>query len=286
MELGISFACGLLTAASFGTADFLAKLTTTRIGFLRTALFMQIIGSVLLIPLALPDFPLLFVQPWATLGGILLGIINALATIVLYKGFEVGRLSVVSPIASCAPLVAVLLAISFLGETLTAELAIGIAFVIVGIVLVCIQREEGDVSKQLRRGVVYALLFMVLGGSLMMGLKPVSHVLGVYVPVLLMRWMGIPTVAFAFLAWKPKGEIKLNAFYFIFPTAVLDTFGNVAYVVGVNVGTVSIVSTLAGLFSAVTVLLACAILKEKLTIHQMIGFTSIVAGITILGIFG
>ena len=286
MDLGVSFACGLLTASTFGTADFLAKLSTTRIGFLRTALFMQLVGSLLLLPLALPDFPRLFLQPWMTLGGILLGTINALATIVLYKGFEVGRLSVVSPIASCAPLVSVILAVSFLGEALTPELAVGIGFVIAGIVLVCIQKEQGDTSKQLRQGVVYALLFMVLGGSLMMGLKPVSHVLGVYVPVLLMRWMGIPTVGIAFLAWKPKGEIRLNVFYFIFATAVLDTFGNVAYVIGVSVGTVSIVSTLAGLFSAVTVLLACAILKEKLTIHQLIGFALIVVGITILGLFG
>jgi len=286
VDLGTSFACGLLTASTYGTADFLAKLSTTRIGFLRTALFMQLVGSILLLPLAVPDFSRLLLNPWMTLGGILLGTINALATIVLYKGFEVGRLSVVSPIASCAPLISVMLAISFLGETLTQELALGIAFVIIGIVLVCIQKEQGDISKQVRRGVVYAILFMVLGGSLMMGVKPVSHVLGVYVLVLLMRWMGISTIGIAFLAWKPRGEVGLNVFYLIFATAVLDTFGNVSYIIGVNLGTVSVVSTLAGLFSAVTVLLACAILKEKLTIHQLVGFASIVVGITILGLFG
>jgi uncharacterized membrane protein len=286
LEVGLSLACGLLTATGFGTADFVAKLSTTRVGFLRTALFMQLIGGILLLPFALTDYSRLFLQPWITLDGVLLGLVNAAATIALYKGFEIGRLSVVSPIASCAPLVSVLLAVSFLGETLTKERVIGIGFVIVGIILVCIQTQEQDVAKKLGQGAAYAILFMLLGGTISFGLKPVSHVLGVYVPVLLMRWVGVPTLAAAFFAWKPKGEIRLNAFSFISTIAILDTFGNVVLVMGLSVGTVSIVAPIAGLFSAVTVLLAWAILKEKITLHQLIGFAAIVVGITILGLFG
>ena len=286
MELGLSIACGLLTATGFGTADFIAKLSTTRVGFLRTALLMQAIGGALLLPFALADSSLLFLQPWATLGGVLLGVINALATIVLYKGFEVGRLSVVSPIASCSPVVTVLLAVVFLGETLTREHVLGISFVMIGIVLVSIQRGQENMPRKLGRGVVYAILFMVLGGSVLFGLKPVSHLLGVYVPVLLMRWVGVPVIALAFLAWKPKGAIRLNALSFIFAVAVFDTFANVIYNVGVSVGAVSVVSTLGGLFSAVTVLLAWAVLKERISRHQIFGFAAIVAGITILGFIG
>jgi drug/metabolite transporter (DMT)-like permease len=286
LEFGLSLACGLLTATGFGTADFVAKLSTTRVGFLRTALLMQAIGGALLLPLVLPDSSRLFLQPWATLGGVLLGVINAVATIALYKGFEVGRMSVVSPIASCSPVVTVLLAVFFLGEILTREHILGISFVIVGIVLVCTQTGQEKIRKKLSQGVVYAILFMVLGGSVLFGLKPVSHLLGVYLPVLLMRWTSVPVIALAFFAWKPKGVIRLNAISFIFAVAVFDTFANVIYNVGVSVGTVSIVSTVGGLFSAVTVLLACAFLKERLTRHQIIGFAAIVAGIMILGYFG
>jgi drug/metabolite transporter (DMT)-like permease len=286
LELGLSIACGLLTATGFGTADFVAKLSTTRVGFLRTALLMQAIGGALLLPFALPDSSRLFLQPWATMGGVLLGVINAVATITLYKGFEIGRLSVVSPIASCSPVVSILLAVSFLGETLTKEHVLGIGFVMIGIVLVSIQAGQENMPKKLGRGVVYAVLFMILGGAVLFGLKPVSHLLGVYLPVLLMRWTGVPVIALAFLAWKPKGVIRPNALSFICAVAVFDTFANVIYNVGVSVGTVSIVSTVGGLFSAVTVLLAWAILKERLTRHQIIGFAAIVAGITVLGFFG
>jgi len=284
--LNLSLACGLLTATGFGTADFVAKLSTNRVGFLRTALLMQAIGGTLLLPFALPDISRLFLQPWATLGGLFLGVINSVATIALYKGFEVGRLSVVSPIASCSPVVSVLLAVFFLGESLTIERVFGISFAIVGIILVSTQTSGEDTSKRLGQGVVYGVLFMVLGGTLFFGLKPVSHVLGIYVPVLLMRWMAVPIIGTVFFAWRPKGAIRLNALSFISVIAALDTFANVIYNVGVSVGTVSIVSTLGGLFSAVTVFLAWAVLKERVTRHQIIGFAAIVAGITILGLFG
>ena len=286
LELALSIACGLLTATGFGTADFIAKLSTTRAGFLRTALLMQAMGGALLLPFVLSDSSRLFLQPWGVLGGVLLGVVNALATISLYKGFEVGRLSVVSPIASCSPVVTVLLAVSFLGERLTKEHILGISLVMIGIVLVSIQTGQENMPKKLGRGVVYAVLFMILGGSVLFGLKPVSHLLGVYLPVLLMRWVGVPVIALAFLAWRPKGAIRLNALSFIFAVSVFDTFANVIYNVGVSVGTVSIVSTVGGLFSAVTVLLAWAVLKERITRHQIFGFAAIVAGITILGFIG
>ena len=286
MELGLSIACGLLTATGFGTADFIAKLSTTKVGFLRTALFMQAIGGALLLPFVTPDSSRLFLQPLAALGGLLLGVINALATIALYKGFEVGRLSVVSPVASCSPVVSVLLAVFFLGETLSIERVLGICTVMIGIILVSIQTKQDDKSKALGQGVAYALLFMVLGGSVIFLLKPLSHLLGVFVPVLLMRWTGVPVIALAFFAWKPKGAIRLNALSFIFAVAVFDTFANVIYNVGVSVGTVSIVATIGGLFSTVTVLLAWAVLKERLTRHQVFGFAGIVVGIIILGFFG
>jgi transporter family protein len=108
----------------------------------------------------------------------LLGVVNAFATLSLYRGFEVGRLSVVSPIASSSPVVSIVLAIVFLGESMTKELLLGIILVITGIVLVCIQTAKDDASRHVLKGAAYAMGFMFLGGLLFFGLKPVSSVLG------------------------------------------------------------------------------------------------------------
>lgn len=247
---------------------------------------MQVIGSFVILPFALLDTSRLFLQPWAVLEGILLGVVNAVATLSLYKGFEVGRLSVVSPIASSYPLVSIILAVSFLGESLTKERLLGIGLVIVGIILVCIQASREDFSKQLTHGAAYAIVFMILCGLVFFSLKPVSNALGVYLPVLLMRWVGALVLAATFLVRKPSGTSQLNVLPSIFAVAVLDTFANVVYNVGVSIGTVSIVSTIGGLFSAVTVVLACIFLKERLTPHQIVGLLAIAGGVSILGFFG
>jgi len=285
LNLGLSIIFGLLTATGFGTADFLAKLSTNRVGFLRTALFMQLIGSFFVLPFAMPDASRFLTDPWAVLGGVLVGVANALATLFLYKGFEVGRLSIVSPIASTAPVVAILLAIGLLGERLTTERLSGISLVVVGIILVSIQTGREDFSKQIAGGTIYALGFMLLGGLVLFGLKPVSSALGVFLPVLIIRWIGVLVLAIPLLGRKSK-VVMAGSFRLIGAVALFDTFANVAYNLGVTTGNVSIVSPLSGMFSAVTVLLAWVCLKERLSYHQVLGFTAICIGVGILEVFG
>jgi uncharacterized membrane protein len=247
---------------------------------------MQLIGGFFVLPFALADAPRLLAHPWYAFVGILLGVINAVATLCLYKGFEVGRLSIVSPIASTAPVVAIPLAVVFLGEILTVERLVGISLVMLGIVLVSVQTVEQGVSNQVAKGTIYALLFMLFGGLLLFGLKPVSVVLGTFLPVLIIRWVGVPVLAVPMLARQSVGRRAQGAFRLIVAIAFFDTFANVAYTLGVRVGTVSIVSPLGGMFSAVTVLLAWVILKERLSRHQTIGFVAIILGVATLGVFG
>jgi drug/metabolite transporter (DMT)-like permease len=177
------------------------------------------------------------------------------------------------------------LAVTFLGEIVTKPLLIGITLVLAGIILVSLQTAQTEASREVAKGTAYAICFMLLGGLLLFGLKPVSSVLGVFLPVLIMRWVGVPVLAVPFLSRKAasRGE---GAFRLILAVAFFDTFANVIYTVGVHIGTVTIVSTLGGMFSAVTVLLARAFLRERLSRHQMAGFLAIVIGVGILGVVG
>lgn len=284
LSLFSSIVFGLLTSTGFGIADFASKLSTNKVGFLRTAFLLQLIGSFFVLPFAISDLGRLTVNPSATVAGILLGVVNALATLCLYKGFEVGRLSIVSPIASTAPVVAILLAVTFLGERITGERFVAISLVILGIILVSFQSGKAtDFSAQVGKGTVYAIAFMLLGGLLLFGLKPVSTVLGAFLPVLLMRWVGALVLTVPYLHARNSSVWQPSALSPILVVAFFDTFANVTYVLGVIYGTVTIVSTLGGTFSAVTVLLAWSFLKERLSTHQIIGFAAIVLGVATLG---
>jgi len=285
LNFGLSLVCGLLTAMGFGTADFIAKLSTNRVGFLRTALFLQVIGSFFVLPFALPDLPRLLYSPMFAFAAVLLGVVNALGTLCLYKGFEVGRVSIVSPIGSTAPVVAIILAVTILGETVTGQRLVGICCVIVGIILVSLQSEQKGSAGHAAKGTFYALAFMVFSGLLLFGLKPVAVVLGVFVPVLVIRWVGSALLVVPFLR-RGRTDRRVGALRLIIAVAFFDTFANVVYTLGVTLGTVTIVSTLGGMFSSVTVLLAWLFLGERLTRHHVAGFIAILVGVATLAFFG
>ena len=130
---------GLLTALSWGGADFIARFATQRVGTLRTMLYMQSIGF-LLLTIFLPwlgGWGHLADgsgwQPWAW--GLLAGGINAFATLTFYRAFEIGKMAVVAPVSASYP--ALTLLISWLsGEHLTLVRVAGIILTLAGVVIV------------------------------------------------------------------------------------------------------------------------------------------------------
>src|SRR2546428_12206038 len=92
---------GLLTALTWGGADFIARFATHRIGALRSMLYMQVIGF-LLLSFALPALggwghlaDGSGWQPWAW--GFLAGCFNAMAGLGFYRAFEIGKMAGVGP---------------------------------------------------------------------------------------------------------------------------------------------------------------------------------------------
>src|SRR5260370_38557969 len=89
---------GLLTALTWGGADFIARFATHRIGALRSMLYMQLIGF-LLLSFFLPGLGSWGHladgsgwQPWAW--GFLAGCLNAASGLALYRAFEIGKMAV------------------------------------------------------------------------------------------------------------------------------------------------------------------------------------------------
>lgn len=79
------------------------------------------------------------------------------------------------------------------------------------------------------------------------------------------------------LRWPPR-----RFWLFVIPGALLDTAANVAYNIGVIGALTSVVVTLSSLFSAVTVALAWAFLKERLVGWQWVGVAAILAGVALI----
>jgi len=284
--VNLPIAFGLAAALCWGTSDFAAKISADRIGALRTSLFLQYIGSLLLFVMTVQDLSRLWQFPMAIYFALGLGAINAVASYSLFKGFEVGQLIVISPIASSYPALSTILAVLLLNEHVSSIRFAAILAILTGIILVSIQDTRRKIDRQqLAAGVGYAMIAFFAMGFMFFALKWVVSSLGAFLPVLLVRLMSAAVLTGALILSPREGRRGNWSRYLpILPViGVVDTIGNISYNLGILGGTVSVVSTISGLFSVVSVMLAFVVLKERLTAHQILGLLAILLGVSIIG---
>src|SRR5579863_5196783 len=129
---------GLAAAIFWGSADFLARYSTRIIGTYRTLFFMQFFGLVgLSIYLAVTgEFGRLsqgiFWQAWVW--ALLAAFLNVFSSLALYRAFEVGILTIVSPIAASSAALAVVFAL-LSGETVSVAHGTGIITALIGVAM-------------------------------------------------------------------------------------------------------------------------------------------------------
>jgi drug/metabolite transporter (DMT)-like permease len=289
---------GLTGAFCWGSADFAARFTSRRLGAYRALFFMQFSGFVLLgVYLkwsggfshgVAPGW-----QPWALAAAA--GLLNVGASLALYRSFEIGTLSIVGPVSSCYP--ALTVALSLLsGEHIHSLRGAGLGFTLAGVILASISFSslkqqatdsgEEPLAAKLSKGVGWAIT-AALGFGVMFWFLGfyVLPAVGAPVSVWVMRLTSI--VALALVAAPAGKSLALPrgaVWWALFVAGILDTSAFLATNAGLQTGQVSVVSVLASLYGAVTVLLAWIFLRERLEISQWFGLAMIFAGIVLVSL--
>lgn len=287
MEIYWGMILGLASASSWGGGDFLAKLVIDRVGTRTTLFYVQMTG-VALVGLSLlifePDIPY---RPWGLAVALLSGSLAGTALICLYHAFAVGAVSVAAPVVTSFSLVTVILAISFLGERLTFLIALGIFLTVAGVASISVKYSELFSAKKrsLLPGVSWALLSALLFGTSSFLMKPVVMELGFALPALISKLCGALLVLLmsANPSKRPAGLVAFP-FALLFAVGALDAGGILFFALGVSRELVSVVTPLAGIHAAVTVVLASFFLKEHLEINQKLGLISTLAGVFLLSV--
>lgn len=293
---------GLSAAIFWGSADFLARYSTRIIGTYRTLLFMQFFGLIgLSIYLVLTgEFGRLaqeaYRQAWEW--ALLAATLNVVSSLALYRAFEVGILTIISPIAASSAALAVVFSV-LSGETISLPHAIGIIFALFGVALAAtvfsstkdVQDAKITEATSRRKGLLprgvawalaaslgYGIIFWVLGFH-------VTPVLGGIAPVWLIRLMTLSTLAMFAVPLKqnihvPRGSV----WWYIAGAGILDTVAYVSFTIGLMGGQVAIIGVIASLFSAVTVLLAWIFIREKLQWSQWLGVGIIFVAIVLVNV--
>jgi drug/metabolite transporter (DMT)-like permease len=303
---------GLSAALFWGAADFLVRYSTRIIGTYRTLFYIQFIGfaclSIFLV--ASGEFSRLAARiswQWWVLA-ILTALLNVISALALYRSFEIGVLAIVSPIAASSTALTVVLAI-ISGEMISRARGLGITASLIGVMLAATHFTPSSATKEndttpksvLNTNRIYANLGLLRRGQLTRGVgwafaAAVGYgidfwLLGIYItpvfggimPVWIIRTTTICTLAlFAMparqsLRWPPR-----RAWWLIIPIGILDTLAFLSVAIGYTTDQVSVVSVLASLFSAVTVLLAWIFLREKLQWSQWLGIAIIFLGVSLV----
>jgi drug/metabolite transporter (DMT)-like permease len=283
---------GLLTALTWGGADFIARFATRRIGALRAMFYMQFIGFFLL-TIFLPwlgGWGHLTDgsgwQPWAW--GLLAGGINAFSTLALYRAFEIGKMAVVAPLSASYPALTLLLSL-LSGERLTAARTAGIFCVLLGAIAVAggekapdaedtegVRRSGAGIEWAILAGVGFGFLFWLLG----------THIVprvGATQTVWMIRLTSSALAAILIFAGKkpirlPRDDTK----WLVSTMGFLDTGAFILSNRGMQLEHVAVMSVLGSLYGAVTVALAALFLRERISRWQVAGIMTIFAGILLI----
>jgi drug/metabolite transporter (DMT)-like permease len=283
---------GLLTALSWGSADFLARFATLRIGTLRALFYMQGIGFVLL-TIFLPwlgGWGHLTDgsgwQPWAW--GLLGGAINGISTLALYRAFEIGKMSVVAPLSASYPALTLLLSLSG-GERLTAARTAGIICVLLGAIAVAAGEKTPAAgtaagSPRSGAGIGWAILSGIGFGFLfwLLGLHIVPRV-GAAQTVWMIRMTSSALAGVLLLAGKTTIRLpRDNTKWLVSAMGLLDTGAFLMSNRAMQMEHIAVVSVLGSLYGAVTVALAAVFLRERISRWQSAGIVAIFAGIFLI----
>jgi drug/metabolite transporter (DMT)-like permease len=274
---------GLLSALFWGTADFLARLATERVGTRRTVFWMQLSGalmtsSLLVWPAVRPQA----LAPRTLLVACAIGLLNAAGGVLLYRALEIGTVSLVSPISSAFAAIAAGLSIAA-GERPAKVQLVGLFATALGVVGASIPPRTETIPpgqpRASRSGVGLAAGAAVCWGIAFFSLRFVVGDFGSLFPVVISRTVSALAVGSISLAQRADLRPPRGAWRYVLGIALFDSVAFVTYNLGVAGALTAVVSILSSLFAAVTVLLAFVILRERLSRLQWLAVAVILAGV-------
>ena len=291
----LSVIFGAAAALCWGSADYLSRRQSQRVGTYRTLLYAHVMTLAVvlaLVPVLRPSF---VVTPVAAVVLSAAGLVNFLAFIFLYRAFHRGTVSIVAPIAYTYPAVTAVLSVVLLGTVIPAANVIAIAGIVCGVVLLSTKLSElraslsGKGPPNLIAGVGSAVGSSFFFGVVYVGVGYSIPLVGYVLPVIILR--GVALAAGFLLApllkqqVRPSREALSNT---IIAMGIFEAVGVLAFTYGVSQGGSSLpaVAAVSGMGGAVAASYGLYFLKERLELNQILGVVLALAGVFALLYFG
>ncbi len=278
---------GLAAALGWGLADLSAAVCGRRIGSFMTLALAQIAGLVLL----LVFWPLLQLQLHVTPTAVALlvanGVMSSVAYIALYRALELGPVALVSPIVAAYAAISVILAVTFMHESVRGMVLVGMLVTLAGVVLTSTDMKVlRSAGFSLEKGVRLALLAMLLFGLATFVVAHYSRTLQWYAPVLFARVGNTASVLAVAWFFRLRVQARPEPRNILLAAAVgaADVLGLIFYARGTQAGSVSVVSAASASFILIPVLGGLILFRERPALNQAIGVAFVGLGLVLLGL--
>ena len=266
---------GLLSAFSYGYADFVGALAAKRIRAVAATTYSFSVGLVIALVLSVfvgADYSAQTIQ-----AGIYAGVCSAIAISCLYAALALGPISIVSPLTAVVSAVIPVIFDVVAGQELSSFAIVAVILILIAVVLVGF--VPGDKVQlpslsafvySIGAGLGFSGIFVFLdstGSDSGLAALVVMRVVGLVLLIagLLVLWLRQPTKPFieSLTDWKLAGLVIL--------AGMGDVLGNVTFLIATRSGALAIAAVLTALYPVGTILLARVFLKERIALSQGAG---------------
>jgi drug/metabolite transporter (DMT)-like permease len=274
-------ALGVAAAVCWGCADFLGGIRARRLTLATVLLVSQLTGlAAVAIVVAVAG---LEAPPGDdVLPAIIAGVSQLVGIAALYRALAIGTMSVISPVsASGAAAVPVIVAIAT-GERPDALQAAGMAAAFAGVFLATRVQHEAANGGDPREGLALSAVAALGFGGFYVGMDAAIDGANPFWALLVARSTAAAVLLVALAGLRPA----LGGARALLPSLVLigllDVGANACFALGADTGLLSVVAVLASLYPVGTVILARALLGERLAPIQAAGVTVALAGVALI----
>ena len=274
----------LCSAVVYGAADFLGGLASRKAPVFGVVALSQLAGLVALLALL----------PWlggpvtlADLGwGAAAGIVGSTGLVVFFRALATGVMSVIAPVTAVTAAAVPVLAGLLLGNRIGVWAGVGIMLALVAVVLVSAEgglaslraARPTNLTAPLIAGAAFGFFFVLLDRtSADAGLTPLvaarvaSVVLVIVVALASRQPLRVPRVALPLVLTSGVGDMTANALFLLATQ---------------QEGQLAITGVLASLYPVSTVVLAQAVLRERLVSAQVAGLGAAVTAVVLITLPG
>ncbi len=279
-----AIALSVVASAAWGMSDFLAGVTSRRLPVLTVVATMQLLG------LATMALVLVIVRPAgpgvaAALPSIAAGASGITGLVCFYRALATGTMSIVAPIAACGVALPVLVGL-VQGDQVGALQAVGLALTMIGVV--CASRSApdrpraGSAAARARLGSVALALLAAVGFGGYFIFAHAGARGGVLWLVGLSHLAAIPLVVGLWLAGERALPARRSDGLLLAGLGLLDLSATTLYGVATRQGALALVAVAGSLYPVVTVLMARAVLRERVLPLQGAGIVAALGGVLLL----